>query len=487
MKAESIPVNPAPYPKKVNALVVAARVSFPAFVLLVHPAESGYIYGELHRYLAHLVQNMVDGFAGKRITVSVPPQHGKSSLLTVLAGAWLVGKYPGIAVGLTGALGSLLNDFSKRVRAIVNSQQYQWAFPGVVPLFGSNRSDSWSLTNGSSVVARPAGSKLTGRRVDFLIIDDPHRGREDAESPLMRARVREWYFADCYTRLSPEAKVLIVATRWHPEDLIGHLTSEAYKKEMRLRGQEQEIYQRFIIEALCEHPERDPLRRGLGAPLCPELGRGVPFLEATRAALPGYEWSSQYQGDPRPRLGDVADVTKFIRMPMSSVPVKDVEWLRGWDLALTEKEASDFSAGTLCGIDRTTGLFYIAHIQREKKAWGRLKPMIVDLARGDLEQYNAARMAVEVVGGFEIGWAELRSALLDQVKVSKVTSSKSKMVRAQPWLNKLDTGKCVLVEGPWNKDFVDELAAFPAGAHDDMVDGVSVAWHALHRPSLLVA
>ena len=451
------------YARQLQSLVTVARINFTAFILLVHPPDTGYVLGALHKYLASLVQGMIDGRMSKRITVSVPPQHGKSSLLTVLAAAWLVGRYPGIAIGLTGAVGSLLNDFSKRIRSIVTDPRYAWVFPGVVPVYGSNRADSWRLTNGSSIVARPAGSKLVGRRVDFLIIDDPHTGREAAESPLARARVLEWYFADCYTRLSPNAKVLIVATRWHPEDLIGHLTSEAYTDEMSRMGQTAETFTRIVLEARCIHPEADPLGRELGAPLCPELGRGESFLDATQAAIPFYEWESQYQGEPKPRQGDTAAVENMRYCEPDEVP-EDVEWLRGWDLALTEKQASDFTAGAMCALHKATGDFYIGHMYHDKKAWTRLKPQIIALALTDADEYEARRMAVEVVGGFEIGYSELRtSELMGEVKVVKVISSKDKLVRAQPWLNKLEAKKMVLVRGKWNKAFVDELRSFPTG------------------------
>jgi predicted phage terminase large subunit-like protein len=467
-------------------------------LLMKPPVTSGYVVGKLHRYLAQFVQDIVDGKQSKRSSISVPPQHGKSRLLTVLAGAWLMGRFPGMALAVTGALGDLLKDLSKEIRALVQTQRYQWVFKDVLPLYGSNRSDAWTLTNGSSIIARPAGAKLTGRRVDFLIIDDPHKGREQAESVVERHKIQEWYHADCYTRLAPNAKVLIVATRWHPEDLIGHLTSEEREEELKLLGEESELFNRVIIEARCENPDSDPIKRELGEPLCPELGRGERFLAATQASIPHYEWSSQYQGNPTPRQGDVADVTKLKYCRWSDVP-DSVTWTRGWDLALTEKQASDYTAGALVGVDTAQDKkernFYIGGMFHDKKAWPRLKPAIVELSLKDKEdeRLQIARIGVEIVGGFVIGKHELSAALAGEVRVAGIISSKSKLVRAQPWLNRLDIGKVIIVtdDDPkkcvWIKRLKDEMTAFPTGANDDQIDGISVGWTQLTKPTLLMA
>jgi predicted phage terminase large subunit-like protein len=303
----------------------------------------------------------------------------------------------------------------------------------------------------------------------------------------MRRKVISWYHADCYTRLSPTACVIAVATRWHPEDLIGYLTSDNYRKDMIARGQTAELFEQVIIEAKCENAELDPLGREYGDALAPELGRGKAFLDAVEAALPAYEWNSQFQGRPQAQASGQADVSLIQYIEKLSELPEGCEIARGWDLALTEATAADFSAGPLCAYHRDTDSLYIMDMPVHQKAWAKMKPIIVSLAEQDLEKHGCALMGVEAVTGFKIAHSELRTALLGKVHVRAIEATKSKLMRAQPWINLLEAKRLVLLRGEWNKAFLNELAIFPMGKHDDRVDGVSVAYALFKRGNLLLA
>jgi len=465
------------YLNELAVLVEKARDSFLAFVLLMHPpGASSIVLGKLHKYLIAQVQNELTGKATGRLAVSVPPQHGKSTFLSILAAAWHLGKFPGKTVAISGAIGSLIHDFSKKIRAIVSDEKYAMVFPKAKIVYGSNRAEHWKLTNLSELVAKAQGAKLTGRRVDWLIIDDPHKGREEAESDLQRQRVKEWYFADCYTRLSPTAKVFLIGTRFHPEDLIGNLTSEEYAEEMRTLGQGQEVFTKVVIEAMCEHPNRDPLGREYGEALAPELGRTKEFLNGIKAAIPAYEWDSQYQGSPRAKSSGQVETDKITLVDWTQVP-RDATFARGWDFALTEKQSSDFSAGALGCYHKPTGNFYICDMSRKQLIWNKLKKHVISLGMQDRysEWYTAMLMGIESVGGYEVAYRELKeSTLLGSVSIKPVTSNKSKAVRAQGWFNLIEASKVFMVRGPWNKEFISELSQFPGGQNDDQVDAVTV-------------
>jgi predicted phage terminase large subunit-like protein len=458
-------------------LVARARKDFLSYLLLFNPPERAeYVVGQLHVFLSDMLQAVAVGKACKRQIINVPPQHGKSTLVSKEFVSWIISYQPGIQVALTSFSHELVTDFSKWVRSRVQSPLYQKVFPNSQVDEGNNKAALWHLTNGSSVCAKSTGKKLIGRRVDLLIIDDAHSGRQDAESVLMRKRIREWYFGDCLTRMSPEGYVFIIGTRWHPEDLSGHLTSEEYEEGMRASGLVREMFNKINLPAFSEG-DGDPLGRSRDEPLFPEM-RGKEFLENMRAAQAPYEWESQFQGHPQTSGSGQVDTKKIHRITLADVP-KDLERTRGWDLALKEKQTSDFTAGALCAYDRAADHFYIMDMVHEKMVWARAKPAIIKMSMIDKEEHGVVRIGMEAVSGFSIGRDEMAQSLLGELRVEERNPKTDKLLRAQPWLNKIEAGKVSMVVGEWNRRFLRELAVFPDGDHDDQVDAVSVAWEML--------
>lgn len=470
-----------------------AGTYFPAFLALMHPpGHSNYVLGRLHVFLAKLVQATITGEAGPRQAVSIPPQHGKSRLLAVRAVAWVIGAQPGINVALTGFSHSLLVSFVSEVRTLMATPTYHAIFPEVMAVQGRNRQDEAVFTNGSSVLVKSCGSKLTGRRVDWLIIDDAHAGREEAESRNGRNKILQWYFADCVSRLSPNAKVFIIGTRWHPEDLIGRLTDPEYIQSLQLSEQDHEVFEVTNFAAIADHdPDRGeecPLGREQGEALFPQE-RPLHFLESLRASIPAYEWDSCYMGRPRAAGSGQVDIARLQRntIPLEDVPT-DIPWIRGWDLALTEKQRSDYSVGALCAYDKATKNFYIINVWRKRQTWAKLKPNLIMVSLKDKQDYNCNILGMEAVSGFEIGLQEIRHSLVGKVKVEKRNPPRGgKLMRAQDWLNAIESGNVYMVRAVWNKDFLDEVHVFPdPSMHDDQCDGVSVAWECLVKKKKLL-
>lgn len=476
--------------RTLDMLINAARNNFKSFVSFLHPqGRSKYILSKLHVFLASMVDDMVSGKRGRFQCVSVSPQHGKSQILSVRAVAWILGSQPGVYVAITGFSHDLLVGFVADIQTIMESWQYKQAFPGVEPIFGFDRQDELRLTNGSSLVAKTVGRKLTGRPVDWLFIDDAHAGRAEAESKADREKIKRWFFADCLSRLTPDGKILVVGTRWFPSDLIGHITSPEFIRMMEDAGYGELNFEVTNLPAIAEHNpeagEEDPIGREPGEALFPEV-RHLKFLLGQKAMMPKYEWDSQYRGKPRASASGQVDVGKIKYVDMSEVPT-DIQWLRGWDLALTEKQTSDFSAGALCAYDKRTELFYIIDMEVHKLMWTKMKSIVTNTALSDKAKYNAHVMAMEAVSGFDIGFRELQESLSGEVSVVKKNPGRGgKLMRAQPWLNILEAGRLRIVRASWNKDFVDMLDAFPAVEHDDMIDGVSIAREALMEKGKLL-
>jgi len=477
-------------------LCLSARQSFVSFLYLLWPQQEGeaYVIGALHEYLAELVDDVAHGRKGKNQSVSVPPQHGKSRLLAVRAVAWLVGHRPGISIAMTGHFHHLLTDFLKEVKGIIASPEYQRVFGTITPLPKKNRANAVEFSNGAEVQCRSCGSKLTGRRVDWLIVDDPHAGREEADSPSKRKKVHQWFFADCVSRLAPDAATFLISTRWHPEDLHAKVTDEESEKIYKEAGFEDALFQVTNIPAVCNDPENDPLGRAEGEACFPEQ-RPIEFLNLRRtqylAAGEENEWWSQYQGDPRPAGGNLADITKINMIDLADVPT-DIEWVRGIDPACGKNAGADFTACALCAAKfNEKGIpeaFYLIDMTRFRGAYAKRKGQMEDMLERDHELNNVTRCGIEGVGGFHAVFHETKSRFLGQISINERNFRGDKAMRAQPWFNLIEAGRFYMVRGPWTMDFKQELERFPSGKNDDQIDGVSIAREELtNRAQLLIA
>lgn len=484
-----------------DKMAEAARKSFIGFLYLMWPQQEGqtYIIGRLHEYLGNLVDGVFRGERNPNQSVSVPPQHGKSRLLCVRMVAWLLGAFPGISIGMTGAYEDLMTGFFREVQEIMRSSMYVKIFGHILPVKGVDRQNNTLFTNGSEVQCRSTGSKLVGRRVDVLIVDDPHPGRAEAESPADRKKVHQWFFSDCITRLSPEAKIFIISTRWHPEDLHAKVTDPETEKIFTEAKLEHALFQITNIPAICDDPTTDPLEREEGEACFPEQ-RPLEFLrlQKTRFMAAGeeYEWWSQFQGQPKTRGGNLADISKIIRITKDEVPT-DIEWVRGIDPACAESKNADYTAGALCAA-RLDGKgmiteFYLIHMLRRRGAYAARKAEIENQLDYDNLHHNVNRAGIEGVGGFEAIVQETKSKFSGRISISKCNfhggrGGNAKVLRAQPWFNLIEAGRFHMVVADWNGDFLQELQHFPTGKHDDQIDGVSIAREMLtNRARLLIA
>jgi predicted phage terminase large subunit-like protein len=285
--------------------------------------------------------------------------------------------------------------------------------------------------------------------------------------------------ANCLTRISPHGSIICVNTRWHKEDLIGYLTSEDYiEAVLDGGGNNTDLFKVVNLPALCEDPTTDPLGRKEGESVFPEY-KSASWFKRIRAQIDAYEWRTQYQGDPQVRTESDIDLKKIRYISLSDVP-EGIERLRGWDFAISETQQADFTAGALIAYDASTDTVYLLDIFRNKLSWPKNFKIITELSRRDVEIHGMARMGVEAVAGFGAVFQQLKDALLGEIEVrAQNPPHGGKLLRAQPWLNKIEAGRFCIVRGNWNKDFIAELQVFPAGAHDDQIDAISVGWERL--------
>lgn len=229
-----------------------------------------------------------------RVMIFMPPRHGKSEMCSRFFPAWYLGMFPDRYV-ITASYGQdLASDFGEKVRNLVADPVHREVFPNSVLSQSSMAKNHFTTTAGGAYFAVGVGGAIVGRGAHLLLIDDPYKGKEEAYSDVVRTSVWDWYTGSAYTRLMPGGSIIIINTRWHPDDLCGKLLEEE-AEAVRKQG-----WYVLSLPALAE--ANDPLGRAEGEALWPEF-YDTDTLEATREAVGPGMWIAQYQCRPVPEEG----------------------------------------------------------------------------------------------------------------------------------------------------------------------------------------
>ncbi len=457
------------------ALREACRDSLTTF------AESfgrNYRAARVHRYLARQLEQCASRNI-RRICISCPPRTGKSLLTSIMFPAWVLTRTPESNIIQASYASELSESFSRSTKAVLSSDGYRSLFPPILDP-SAQRQKSWRTLAGGNYFATGVGGGATGRGADIFIADDLVKNRDEASSATHREKVWDWFMSTAMTRLAPDGVMIVIATRWHEDDLIGRLTNPERVRQFRDAGLGGESFAVVRLEAICNNPASDPLKRSLGDALWPEQWP-VDRLEAARIQIGPHEFAAQYQQRPSPPGGNLCDIEKIRLIDREAVP-DEVRLFRAWDLALTTKVLSDYSCGAFGGMDKA-GNVYLVNMSRGKKTWNDQKRLILQHAE---QEAIGSKIGLETVGAFKVAYEELKVALAGRVSVTGYTPDRDKVGRATPWLAKIDASNFCMVRGPWNRDFLHELEQFPNGAHDDQVDAVSVLWDMIRKRQQLL-
>ncbi len=393
-----------------------------------------------------------------RLIITMPPRHGKSQMTSKRWPAFLLGRHPNWHLGIVAYNAGFAQDFGRANRELCDqSTEYHQLFPGLRVDPSSSAVDRWALKgvdpDAPSFVAVGVGGPLTGRGFQVIGIDDPVKNREEAESKTYRTRLHRFYNGTLRTRLEPGGAVVITVTRWHQDDLPGHL--------LALVNEDENAEKWTVLNLPAIAVKGDPLGRKIGAALWPER-----FDKEALAALRSigtYEWEAQYQGNPRPPEGTHLQRGWF---QYTDKPPDGLQWFRYYDLAISAKETASFTATGRGALD-DEGNLYIASMIHERLKWPAQKKMIKStmLAERDLEVRHRIEKALH-------GEAALQEFLSDSdlvdVELKGVTVSKDKLTRALPWIARAEARQVILVRGLWNAEFLDEVVDFTG--HNDLFD-----------------
>ncbi len=417
----------------------------------------GYIQSLHHRYVAKVLEDAINGGC-RKIVLHEPPQHGKSLQVSTIFPTFYLGHHPDDPIIITAYNDSHAQSFSRKIRNIIDSVEYENIFPGMSLAKDSKAAHRWELQNhkGSMIAAGLTQGAITGKGAMLLIIDDPYKNREDAESRLYREKCEESYRSTIKTRLHFNAIQVMVMTRWHQGDLANYLIKN-------------EGFQYIKFPALAE--KDDILRRKRERPLWKEKFPQSMLLE-TKESIGLYNWFALYQGEPRPQEGLLFKKHHF--QIIDKAP-KGLSWVRYWDLATSEKLSADRTASIRACVDEEGNVYMDALIKGHWE-WPKVRKSIKDTAlieRGAL--VGIENQGVQK-GMVQECWAD--SELLS-VGILGIPSPTSKRIRATPTVARGEAGKLYLVKGFWNEEFIQEHLDFDVGEYDDMVDASSGCMHML--------
>jgi len=400
-------------------------------------------------HLARMTRSELD-----RLMIFMPPRHGKSEMVTVRYVAWRLEQDPTMRTIIAAYNQTLANRFSRKARNIARTRV----------LLSDDRTavDDWETTLGGGVRAVGVGAGVTGHGGHLVVIDDPLKSREEANSATYRQRVWDWYTDDLYTRLEPDGQIILIMTRWHEDDLAA-----------RILAQDGDRW--TVVRLPAEAEEDDPLGRRPGEPLNPDRFDRT-ALEQIRTVL-GNSYYALYQQRPQPQEGGLFQRQWFELVEAAPAQASRVRY---WDRAATAS-GGDYTVGVRMARVQD-GIFYIEDVVR-----GQWSPAERDRVMHQVALLDGPEVAIWVEqepgsSGVDAIAHTVRMLVGFAVRGDRVTGDK--VVRAEPLAAQVQAGNVKLVRGRWNAVFLDELAAFPFGTHDDQVDAASGAFSKLGRDRL---
>jgi predicted phage terminase large subunit-like protein len=443
-----------------------------------------YVHGSMYGYTRHgaFICDVLNDAIVKRhqmlkgeiptetqfIMVSMPPQHGKSMHITETFPSYFLGHFPDEGVIEVSYNEGFAEKFGSRNKDKV--EQYGKELFGI-ELSGDSKSKSeWSVTKDGKktrggMMSRGIMSGVTGSSWgDCIIIDDPIKNREEANSETIRKKHWEEWQDSLSTRIHPGAIVILIMTRWHEDDLAGRLLNPEHAKPLPWN----------VINLPLEAEEYDVLGRNPGEPLWPER-YGHDFIEI-RKAYPS-SFNALYQGRPTSQEGNILkrewwqyyDTLPDINSMLLSV-----------DASFKDEEDSDYV------VVQTWGR-YGPNVYMVDQVRARMNfPATIQTIRNMMKKHPKA--LIKLIEDKANGSAIIQTLQMEVPGIIAVNPEGGKVARVNAVSAFIEAGNVYLPRNAeWVHDFVEECASFPNGTHDDQVDGMSQALHRYYYLSGTIA
>lgn len=459
-----------------------AKRNLLAFVLRF---EREYHAGWVHKVIANELMEFSQQVARKespRLMITMPPRHGKSMLASQYWPAWHLGNWPSHEFINTSYAQSLQMDFSRKIQELVKSEDYHHLFGNLGVTKKNEAVERWSLYDydeekrtGGGILAAGVGGPITGRGAHIFLIDDPVKNRDEAESATIRETAKSWYSSTAYTRLAPGAGIVVIQTRWHDDDLAGHLLSEMREaeKEMHNNGdgvwpEDADKWRTVDFPAMAVSDEK---YRSAGEALHPER-YDLRALRKIKRTLAPRDWAALYQQNPQVEEGAYFQ-KQYFKFYKAEPPFLDI-YCAG-DLAISKKEHADWSVFYVVGKDENGHLYFL---EEHRGRWDaneivekifdihrRRRPRRFGLEKGQIS------LTLDAFLQRRIRKEELYDLHIEELPPGK----QDKELRARTIQGLMSLGHVWWPEGAlWVDDAMNELLRFPAGVKDDRVD--AAAW-----------
>ena len=420
-------------------------------------AYPGFKEGGHHRKLAKIFKDVADG-KKKRVIINIAPRMGKSEFSSYLFPAWFLGKYPTKKVIMATHTAGLSEDFGRRVRNLIVSDEYKEVFPDTQVAEDQKAAGKWSTSSGGQYYAVGVGGALAGRGADLFVIDDPHSEQDiQTNSRSTFENAWSWFQTGPLQRLMPGGAILVIMTRWSLIDLTGKLMN------FQMRNPEAEPWE--VVELPAILPS--------GKSLWPEQWP-VKQLEQKKAAIDPRFWNAQYMQQP------TADSAAFIKRTSWQIwekgdppPCEFV--IQSWDTAHEAKTTADYSACTTWGVwydeeEHNRPSIILLDAFKDRMEFPELKEIA-------LKHYKEWRPDSFLVEKKAAGAPLVQEFRRMGIPVDEFTPSRGndKISRVNAVSDLFASGIVWAPDTRWARDVIEEVVSFPVGEHDDYVDTMSQA------------
>jgi|TARA_R100000084_G_scaffold109229_2_gene74899 predicted phage terminase large subunit-like protein len=424
------------------------------FLEFVKYLWDGVILGRHHKILADKLNRVSQGKC-KRLMVMLPPRHSKSEFASTYFPAWMMGLNPALKIIQATHTAELAVRFGRRVRNIIDSEEYQNVFPNISLSADNKSAGRWTTDDGGEAFYSGVGGAITGRGADLLIIDDPH-SEQDAMSPTAMESAWEWYTSGPRQRLQPGGTIVLVMTRWSSKDLAGRLLK---------RQSEENADQWEVVEFPAIMPESDE-------PLWAEFWKKEELL-SVKASLPISKWNAQWMQNPTAESGSIVKREWWQNWEQDDIPACHTV-IQSYDTAFSKKETADYSAITTWGIfdpeDGTEQAIILLDANRYRVDFPELKKIA-------LEEYKYWEPDIVLIEAKASGTPLTHELRKMGIPVQSYSPSRGqdKIARMNSVSPMFESGMIWATDDQFAEEVIEEMASFPFGEHDDFCDSSTMA------------
>ncbi len=492
--------------KELAARELARRMLLPYVMRFFPDYAAGWVHQDICRRLEKFIE-AVERQESPRLILTMPPRHGKSTLVSDMFPSWVLGRHPEWEIISASYAVTLPLEFSRKIRDRLRDPMYTALFENTAIRDDNSGVEKWRTTVGGGFRAAGVGGGITGMGAHVLIVDDPLKDDQEAQSDTIRGNVKSWFNTAAYNRLAPGGGILIVQTRWHDDDLAGSCISQMKEQlDSGIPAEEIDMWEIINYPAIATSDEylmpdgailRDllPTETG-GARLLRRQGEALhparydlPKLLRIKNRYAPHEWNALYQQDPVPDDGAFfsKDMMRFYSFLGGTR--EEYTYITAWDVAIGEKKRNDWTVGVTWAINEVGDCFVVDMVR------GRLDTMqIVHAVCDQIDRYDCQ------VFGMEHGQIKMTlwPLIIEEMRRRNMQCSinddlkpiTDKENRATTLRGMMQLGRVFFptqATHPWVERMIGEMLRFPSGTHDDIVDAMAWAarmYRAAPRPQI---